>query len=372
VFKYTFKIANYQQSFAIFTDMKEKTTYVIGLMSGTSLDGLDLVYVKFTQNKKINFEILHHKTVAYSAKWKANLQQAITFKTDVLQKLDTNYGKLLANITNQFIADFKIQNIHFIASHGHTVFHDPANGVTLQIGNGPELSKYTNQKVICDFRTQDVVLGGQGAPLVPIGDELLFSEYDYCLNLGGFANISMQQNNKRIAFDICPVNIVMNHYANQLGLAYDDGGKIAKTGEVNVALLNKLNALPFYQQPFPKSLGLEWVKKNIFPLIDSYTLSVPDILRTFIEHVAIQITHVLTAQHKTLFITGGGVYNTFLIKRMQQLSSVSIVIPAKEIIEYKEALIFALLGLLREQNNVNVLASVTGAKKDHSSGKIYL
>jgi len=351
--------------------MKEKTTYAIGLMSGTSLDGLDLVYVRFSENTSFTFEILYSETIAYTADWVNRLQQAITFSEDKLKALDIAYGKLLGEITNTFISKFQLKKIDLIASHGHTVFHDPNNGITLQIGNGPELAKLTQQKVVCDFRTQDVALGGQGAPLVPIGDELLFSEYDYCLNLGGFANISMQIKHERIAFDICPVNIVLNHYVNGLGLAYDDKGKIAKTGEVNVALLNKLNALPFYQQPFPKSLGLEWVKSNIFPLIDSYNLSTPAILRTFIEHVAIQITAQLPKTDKKLLITGGGVFNVFLIARIQELSKVIICIPTSEIIEYKEALIFALLGLLKVQNKVNVLASVTGAKKNHSSGKIF-
>ena len=363
---------NYQQSFAIFTDMKEKATYVIGLMSGTSLDGLDLVYVRFFKNAGISFEILHGETIAYTVDWKNNLQKAISFSDDRLMELDVEYGKLLGKITNSFISKFKIEKIDFIASHGHTVFHDPDNGITLQIGNGQELAKLTHQKIICDFRTQDVELGGQGAPLVPIGDELLFSEYDYCLNLGGFVNVSARKNGIRIAYDVCPVNIVLNHYVNSLGLAYDDKGKIASGGSINKKLLLELNSLKFYSQSHPKSLGLEWVQQNIFPLIDSYRLSLPDVLRTFIEHVAIQITEQLPKTDKKLLITGGGVFNNFLIARIQKLSKVHICIPSLEIINYKEALIFAFLGLLRVENKINVLASVTGAKRDHSSGKIYI
>ena len=351
--------------------MKEKITYVIGLMSGTSLDGLDLVYVKFTETNTVGFEIVQAETIAYSPKWKTDLQQAITFNQKHLKQLNTEYGNLLAHLTNAFIVKYDIRKIDFIASHGHTVFHDPDNGITLQIGNGPELAKYTQQKVVCDFRTQDVDLGGQGAPLVPIGDQLLFGQYDYCLNLGGFANLSTQLNNSRIAFDICPVNIVMNYYTQILGLPYDDEGKIAASGSINIALLQQLNALDFYHQAAPKSLGLEWVKEFIFPLIDSYTLTIPDILRTFIEHVALQITQQLTGNNPTLLITGGGAFNTFLIERIQQLANVTVILPSKKIIEFKEALIFAFLGLLRIQNKINVLASVTGATKDHCSGKIY-
>ncbi len=351
--------------------MENELTHVIGLMSGTSLDGLDLVYVCFNKNDVSDFEILHGETVSYSDKWKSDLQHAITFSADKLKDLDIEYGKLLASLTNKFIAKHQIKKIDFIASHGHTVFHQPQNGITLQIGDGKTLASITKQKVVCDFRTQDVALGGQGAPLVPIGDALLFSDYDYCLNLGGFANISTTTNQKRIAFDVCPVNIVVNHYVNTLGLPYDNGGQIAKTGNINMQLLEALNALPFYQLPPPKSLGLEWVQTNIFPLIDSYSLSISDILRTFIEHISIQITAQLPVKNKTLLITGGGVFNTFLIEKIQEKSQVTLCIPSHKIIDYKEALIFAFLGLLRIQNKVNVLASVTGAKKDHSSGQIF-
>ena len=345
-------------------------TFAIGLMSGTSLDGIDLVYVYFKNDDYKNFKILHAETISYSKEWKQLLQNAIFSDELALQQLDVTYGRFLGEILNNFISNYKIVKIDFIASHGHTILHQPEKGITLQIGSGAEISKITKQKVVCDFRTQDVQLGGQGAPLVPMGDALLFSEYDFCLNLGGFSNVSYHKDNTRIAFDICPVNIVLNFYANKIGLEYDASGKIASEGKINEVLLEKLNELEFYQQTPPKSLGLEWVQKNMFPLIDELETDVPSILRTFVTHIALQISKVIYKNDKVL-ITGGGVFNTFLMDEIRQYSNAQIVLPSKELIDYKEALIFAFLGLLKIHNKINCLQSVTGASKDHSSGVIF-
>ena len=298
------------------------------------------------------------------------LVKAIHKSEEELLELDLEYGKLLAKKVNDFIKKNNILNIDFIASHGHTVLHQPEKGITLQIGNGQLLANETQQNVVCDFRTQDVKLGGQGAPLVPIGDAILFHQYDACLNLGGFANVSFNKQNRRIAFDICPVNIVLNYYVNTLGFDYDNKGKIASTGIINAKLLEELNSLNYYKSKHPKSLGLEWVQSTIFPLIDDKNLEIRDVLATFIEHVAIQIT-VSTKNCKNLFITGGGVFNEFLMQRINHYSNLEIIIPNSQIVNYKEALIFAFLGLLRVDNQVNCLSSVTGAKKDHSSGVIF-
>lgn len=349
--------------------MQNTKTYALGLMSGTSLDGVDIVYVSF--DNKTNFEIIYTDTIAYTGTWKQDLQNAFNQSESEIEKLDIEYGKFLGELINEFTSKNIITEIDFIASHGHTIFHKPEEGYTLQIGNGEAIAEITNQKVVCDFRTQDVELGGQGAPLVPIGDKLLFLEYDYCLNLGGFANISFEKENKRIAFDICPVNIVMNHYANQLGLEYDDGGKIASEGNINKELLAELNYLPFYKDSVPKSLGYEFVVSTIFPMIDKYNLSIKDILRTFIAHTVFQISKKITSNGK-LLITGGGAFNSFMISELEKLVSAQVVIPSNTIINFKEALIFAFLGLLRVENKVNCLQSVTGAKKDHSSGVIYI
>lgn len=350
--------------------MIKNDVFVIGVMSGTSLDGVDLVYVKFDADNYQKFGILQSETVEYSVEWKQLLQNAIHSSEKVLDGLDVNYGKLLAEIINSFINKNKIINVDFIASHGHTVLHQPEKGITLQIGDGQTISRITKQKVICDFRTQDVKLGGQGAPLVPIGDELLFPNYDFCLNLGGFSNISFKNEGKRIAFDICPVNIVLNFYANKLGLAYDVSGKIASEGKINIALLEKLNALEFYKKEAPKSLGLEWVQQHVFPLIDDLETDISSILSTFVEHIAIQISKVIFKNNSVL-ITGGGVFNTFLLERIEDYSNIKIKLSDNQLINFKEALIFAFLGLLKSDNQVNCLSSVTGAKNDHSSGVIF-
>ena len=250
--------------------------------------------------------------------------------------------------------------------------HQPENGFTLQIGNLPEIAKITNQKVVCNFRVQDVLFGGQGAPLVPIGDKILFSEFDYCLNLGGFSNISYEENKERIAFDISPVNTVLNFYANTLGFEYDDKGKISATGNLNSELFEELNQLEFYQKTFPKSLGFEFVKEIILPILENYPISTEDKMRTFTEHIAFQIGKILQNQTGKLLISGGGVYNDFLIERIKKyLPTIEVIIPNEKTIKYKEALIFALLGVLKLRNEINVLASVTGAKQNHSSGEVF-
>ena len=350
--------------------MNDDFFYIIGLMSGTSLDGLDIVYVKFQKSDYANFEILLAETISYSDIWKKRLQNAINLDKNGTYVLHNEYGVFLGIKTKEFISKNNIQKLDFIASHGHTVFHQPEKGITLQVGDGEEILKATNCTVVADFRTQDVQLGGQGAPLVPIGDRLLFSGYQACVNLGGFANISYERNDLRIAFDICPVNIVMNYYSNKMELEYDDKGIIASKGTIHQGLLKELNSLTFYSKKPPKSLGLEWVQQYVFPLVDKYKLDSHNILRTFLEHVAQQISQIIQP-FDTILFTGGGVYNDFLIKRIEDIGKNNIIIPADDIINYKEALIFALLGLLKLQGQVNCLSSVTGAQKNHSSGKIF-
>ena len=353
--------------------MKKNNYNVIGVMSGTSLDGIDLSHIKFHLNdSKWTFEILESETIGYSQSWINQLKSAVDYSETELEKLNAAYTKLLATIISTFIKKHKIENLDAVCSHGHTILHQPQNGFTLQIGNLPEIATLIHQTVVCDFRVQDVKLGGQGAPLVPIGDRILFSEYDYCMNLGGFSNVSFEQNSERIAFDISPVNTVLNFYANQLGLNYDDKGKLSRTGDINENLLSELNSLDFYKLKFPKSLGFELVKEIVLPIIESYKISIEDKLRTFTEHVALQTALALPNKKGRVLITGGGAYNDFIIDRIQSyLPEMEIIIPSVKILEFKEALIFALLGVLKLRDEINVLSSVTGAKKDHSSGEIY-
>lgn len=353
--------------------MKKETYTVVGVMSGTSLDGIDLAHLVFSiQNDLWRFEILESETISYSEDWIRKLKNAVSFSTEELVELNNNYTQLLGNTIADFISKNKIKNLDAVCSHGHTILHQPKKGITLQIGNLPEIASYCRQTVVCDFRVEDVALGGQGAPLVPIGDKILFSEYDYCLNLGGFSNVSFESEENRIAFDISPVNTVLNFYANQLGFDYDDKGQISKTGNCNAALLMELNNLDFYHTRFPKSLGFEFVKETILPLIENYSIPTTDKLRTFSEHIAVQIALALPNKSGSLLVTGGGAYNDFLIERIKiHLPKITLIIPSKKIIEFKEALLFGLLGVLKLREEINVLSSVTGAKKDHSSGYIY-
>jgi anhydro-N-acetylmuramic acid kinase len=345
---------------------------VIGVMSGTSLDGVDLTYIKFNHLGRWTFEIFQSETVSYSEEWLNKLKNAIHFNPSELEELNQSYTQLLASIIFDFISKHNLIEIDAVCSHGHTILHQPQNGFTLQIGNLPIIRDLVNQTIVCDFRVQDVQLGGQGAPLVPIGDELLFSEYDYCLNLGGFSNVSFNENGNRIAFDISPVNTVLNFYANELGFPYDAAGNIAKSGSVNLNLLQQLNNLEFYTLPYPKSLGMEFVNAKIFPLIHSYDIDVKDKLCTFVEHIAIQIVKICNKPHAKLFVTGGGVYNRFLIERLcNYLPSTEVIIPDDKTIQFKEALIFGFLGVLKLRNEINVLSSVTGASNNHSSGVVF-
>ena len=353
--------------------MFNKNYKVIGVMSGTSLDGIDLAAVEFSVlDHKWSFKILEKETISYTENWVNQLKEAVAFSEEKLTQLNENYTLLLGGIIKDFINKFHLEDIDAVCSHGHTILHQPQNGFTLQIGNLPNIAKIVGRKVVCDFRVQDVQLGGQGAPLVPIGDRILFSEYDYCLNLGGFSNVSFEEKNNRIAFDISPVNTVLNFYANKLGLDYDDKGEISRSGNLNSDLLNELNALEYYSKPFPKSLGFEFVKEIVLPLIEKYSIAIEVKMHTFTEHIAQQTAKALPSNNGKLLVTGGGAYNTFLMERMQfYLPDKKIIIPDAEILEFKEALIFALLGVLKLQNEINVLSSVTGAKRDHSSGIIY-
>lgn len=346
---------------------------IIGVMSGTSLDGIDLIYASFKLNNNWEFDIHVSETVSYNDEWKEKLKNLVVYSSEELHQIDIDYTRHLASVITDFINRHSIDEINAICSHGHTALHQPEKKLTYQIGNMSQIASLLNHRVVCNFRVQDVELGGQGAPLVPIGDKLLFLEYDYCINLGGFANISSEINKTRIAYDICPVNIVLNHYVKPLGLDFDNGGKLAAQGEINLELLDRLNTLDFYREDPPKSLGLEWVKMNVLPRIDSFNLKINTVLRTFIEHIAIQIGKAIKSNPDgTVLITGGGAYNQFLIERIRVHSKNEIIIPSKEIIEFKEALIFGFLGVLKLRNENNCLMSVTGASEDHSSGIIFL
>ncbi|WP_297089692.1 anhydro-N-acetylmuramic acid kinase [uncultured Draconibacterium sp.] len=349
---------------------KHKTIKAIGLMSGTSLDGLDIAAVefRFAGNRWI-YHLLEAETIAYPKIWKNRLETAPQLSKNELTLLNTKYGSYLGEQIQKFIQKTKFAP-DLIASHGHTIFHRPDLGYTLQIGNGATIASATNTITVADFRSLDVAKGGQGAPLVPIGDRLLFGEYDYCLNLGGFANISFEQDGLRRAFDVCPVNIVLNQFAEKLGKPFDKNGDLGKLGKLHKNVLDKLNALPYYRQLAPKSLGREWMEETFLPVIQAQQINEYDILRTVYEHIAIQLTNSVSGTGKML-ITGGGAFNSFLIERIKNYTSTQLVLPDPNLINFKEALVFAFMGVLRMLEEKNCLASATGAKSDSCCGEVF-
>lgn len=352
----------------------KKASYkVLGIMSGTSLDGLDLCLVDFPLEQPADFKILASETISYSPEWQA----ALSFKAldaRALAQLDEDYARFLAQQVNHFLLEHRIPkaSVDCIGSHGHTWFHEPSKGISLQIGNRPILAAATGLKVVCDFRVQDIALGGQGAPLVPIGDRDLFGQHEACLNLGGFANISLTVDGKRLAWDIGPCNLPMNYYCKKLGLDYDADGTIGAAFGVNQTLFEALNALPFYQQSGPKSLGREWLDAEVFPLIDSFALSPEEKIATLNRHIAWQISECLKKHHlQKVLISGGGSYNTTLIQAIGSMGRFELDIAPAPLNDFKEALIFAYLAFLKLQGKNNVLASVTGAREDHCSGVVF-
>lgn len=344
----------------------------IGCMSGTSLDGLDLVACRFTFDQKWSFEILKALNISYSHKWVNRLSDISELTALDFAFLHNEYGKFIGKQIAEFCVDLP-EKPFLIGSHGHTIFHQPLMKLTFQVGNGACIAAATGIPTVCDFRSLDVALGGQGAPLVPIGDEFLFDDYEFCLNLGGIANVSFREGGKRKAFDICPANMAFNHFIKETGYEYDLYGSMGESGTVHPELLNLLNSLDYYQIKGPKSLGREWVETQFLPLIYSFQLPVQDILRTLYEHVSDQLTLAIDQYPKgQILISGGGAHNVFLVDLFSDKTKHKTIVPSVQIIDFKEAIIFAFLGILRYRNEVNCLKSVTGAHHDHCGGVIYL
>ena len=340
-------------------------------MSGTSLDGIDMTYVNFQKNKFWEYKILFAKTFKYDDLWKKKLECSQDLNSNELKILNEQYTQFLAYKINKFIEENSIKEIDFIGSHGHTIFHKPSAGYTFQIGNIQNLANYVGKTIICDFRIGDIMLGGQGAPLVPIGDLLLFKNHDTCLNLGGFSNISIKKNNNIIAYDICAVNTVFNFLSKKIKLEFDNEGSNARKGKLIKDLYDKLENLKYYSLNPPKSLGIEWVKSKVFPLLEHFSsYSVYDLMHTYLVHISKEIAKNLN-QSNSVLITGGGAYNSFLIEQIRKHTKAELILPERLLIEYKEAIIFGFLGVLKFRKEINCLKSVTGSKKNHSSGKIF-
>ncbi len=349
----------------------------VGIMSGTSLDGLDLALCSFFEKDGggYGFRLERCKGVNYSAEMRNALQHAVGLNGYNFIKLHREFGKFIGQEVKLFLQD-EVIDVQFIASHGHTTFHEPWNNISFQIGDGATIASVAEITTVSDFRTYDIALGGEGAPLVPIGDMELFGEYDVCVNLGGFANLSYYSKEvdyKRIAFDVCPVNIVVNQLVRAIGLEFDDEGKIGKSGTVNASLLEALNNLSFYKKQAPKSLGQEWVTSDFMPVLGAFNIVLEDKIRTLYEHFATQISRELNIHNtrKALF-TGGGSRNIFLMDLIRQKSSGEVVIPDAQIVDFKEAIVFGFLGYLRLLNRPNCLASVTGARRDNIGGVVHI
>ena len=360
----------------------------IGLMSGSSLDGLDIAFVEFQeQGGKWTYEILQADCYAYTNEWVAKLRDAINLSARNYQLLHAEYGHYTGQQVNKFIEEYQLHyKVAVIASHGHTTFHIPDKKMTAQLGDGAAIAAVTQLPVVTDLRAMDVAFGGQGAPIVPIGEKLLLGDFDFFLNLGGIANISAKENPSPgsgfTAFDICAANRVLNMLVNELGKEYDDGGQIASSGIVNNVLLEKLNALEYYKQPYPKSLANDFGTDIVYPIIKEAGLEIKDALRTYVEHIVLQISESISTlgnlkpqtSNLKLLATGGGGFNTFLIQRLNDSLkelNIEVIVPDKKLVNFKEALVMAFIGVLRWRQEYNVLSSVTGAARDSIGGALW-
>lgn len=360
----------------------------IGLMSGSSLDGLDICFAEIDESGgRWSYEIKAAECIAYTPEWQEKLRGAIHLSGFEYLKLHTVYGHFIGEQINAFIDKHNLHHkIALVASHGHTTFHSPQNKMTAQLGDGATIASTTGLNVVSDLRNMDIALGGQGAPIVPIGEKLLFANYELLLNLGGIANISLNvsdTNSSPVAFDICPANAVLNAIAKLAELDYDNGGALAAGGSVHNDLLEKLNELEFYQQPYPKSLANDFGLDTIVPTLKATGLSEADLLRTYVAHICHQVKIAIESlsglsnplAERKLLVTGGGAFNTFLVNQLKQILQplhIEIVVPDDAVVQYKEALIMALIGVLRWREEENVLSSVTGASRNSAGGALWL
>lgn len=346
---------------------------VTGLMSGSAMDGTDLACCDLQwDGHRWNYQILEAETIPYGMELKSKLELACNWSMNEIQELDKELGTYYASLLNDF-HQRKALDPGLIASHGHTILHEPHRGVTYQAGNGSIMAKRTGIMVVNDFRSEDVAQGGQGAPLVPLGDKLLFASHEGCLNLGGFANISFDnKEGQRIAYDLSPANMPLNHVASLKGLEFDRDGELARRGTLQTNLFEKMNQLKYYQQSGPKSLGREWFMKVLLPLMNQSGLSPEDLMATVLEHIAFQVARGINeADITSVLLTGGGALNLSLIERIRHYTNAKITLPQEQLIHYKEALVFALLGVLKIRGEINCLSIVTGGKNDLSAGTIH-
>ena len=353
----------------------------IGVMSGSSLDGLDIAFSEFQENGgKWNYEIKQADCYPYSKEWAQKLRTATSLSALEYQLLHAEYGHYIGQQINKFIEENSLNyQVALISSHGHTSFHVPSKKMTAQLGDGAAIAAETQLPVVTDLRALDLAFGGQGAPIVPIGEKFLLGDYDFFLNLGGIANISFKTE-PYIAFDICAANRVLNMLINEIGKEFDDKGEMAASGKINQELLTKLNELDYYKQPYPKSLSNDFGTDIIYPLIRDAECELKDKLRTYVRHIVIQIRNAiansrLKTQDSRLLVTGGGAFNSFLIQCLREeltQMQIDVILPDENLIQYKEAMIMAFMGVLRWRQEYNVLSSVTGAIRDNIGGALWI
>lgn len=381
---------------------------ILGLMSGSSLDGLDIAYAKMTWNTtqtEVVWQMHAAETLPFSAVWQDRLRDLPTADALAFARTHTYFGHYMAELVHIFLEKNKIAaaDIDLISAHGHTIFHQPDRRFTTQIGCGAALAALTQCPVASDFRTQDIALNGEGTPLAPIADKYLFPNYDFYLNIGGIANISCNINGRFVAFDTGAANQILNRLANTIGLEYDKNGENARKGSLQPELLAALADLPYHAQPFPKSLSNQWVQGVVGELVAAFPANTNDKLHTITQHIADEIARSATMcapyllqnkkentgnniendfennikndAQKTMLITGGGTLNVFLIEKIQAKIlplGIKIIVPERDIINFKEALLMCVLGFLRVHKRTNTMASVTGALRDTIGGAVYL
>ena len=358
---------------------------VIGTMSGSSLDGLDIAFVELQEvSGRWTYNLRHAACYEYSKEWIEKLSRATALDSLEYQLLDAEYGKYCGELINKFIHENNIQyQVQLISSHGHTTFHIPDKAISCQLGNGAAIAAATEINVVNNLRSMDVAFGGQGAPIVPIGEKLLLGDYLFYLNIGGIANISLNHQSRYVAFDICPANKVLNLLAKKTGKKFDDAGQLAEKGKLNESLLEILNDFEYYRMPYPKSLSNDFGTDVIYPLIDKRKAGIEDDLRTYVEHICMQVGNAVKLLQsdfnlsgvQKMLVTGGGAKNVFLIKKLTEILgplNIALETPNNDLIDYKEAIIMALIGVLRWREENNTLASVTGASRDSIGGCVWI
>ncbi|XP_064473646.1 anhydro-N-acetylmuramic acid kinase-like [Ornithodoros turicata] len=373
------------------TPTKDVTKYeVIGVMSGSSLDGLDIIYTRFslTSSDCWEYNIQHCTCYNYSPTWIDKLKHATSTSALEYQLLNTEYGRYIGEYVLRFIRENRLDGkVHLIACHGHTVFHLPSQLTTSTLGDGATVAAVTGLPVVSDLRSMDVALGGQGSPIALTAERKLFgNEYQFFLNIGGMACLTYAGKNYSDSFavDVCPANQLLNLLANREGRAFDRSGEMAKSGKVSTRLLKDLDDFDYYKKSFPKSLGVDFGPEILYPLIQAHDLSTADALQTFTEHICNQVAEVIRLVERTvkdglpqsskMLVTGGGARNLFLVDRLTERLKefrITVVVPNDELVKFKEALVTSVIGVQRLRGEENFIGEVSGASRSSIGGAFW-